>query len=121
MWAPCTRVFEVLGFHNHRQRFFLGYLNSIYDKNSFEIRLRQKGFETPPLAWRDPGELFSLRKIDNGIFQYHIRLFVDGEIRAHYEYSPESHPFDHFWEIGFEPKTDFFKNFLGDCLIGDDN
>lgn len=117
VWPPCIRTAEKLGFHNFRQKHLLGHLNSNFNRESLERMLKQNSFENALIAWRDPGEVLSMRKIDKGVFQYHIRLFIDGEIRGHYEYSPESHPFDHFFEVVFEPATDFFRALLGDYLI----
>ena len=117
VWPPCIRTAEALGFHDFRQKFLLGHLNSHFNKESLENFLVSKGFEPVLIAWRDPGEVMSLRRIDKGIFQHHIRLFVDGEIRAHYEYSPEARPFDHFWEALFKPETEFFKKLLGEYLV----
>ncbi len=117
VWPPCIRTAERLGFHNFRQKYLLGRLNVNYNKESLEHTLRGEGFERAIIAWRDPGEVLSMRKIHNSIFQYHIRLFIDGEIRAHYEYSPESHPISHFFEARFEPETEFFTKLLGNYLI----
>lgn len=79
--------------------------------------LTEKGYEEAIIAWCDPGEVLSMRKIHNEIYQYHVRLFIDGEIRAHYEYSPESKPIEHIRETFFKPETEFFKNLLGGYLI----
>ena len=117
VWPPCIRTAEKLGFHSFRQKFLLGHLNANYNKESLEKMLRERGFERAIIAWRDPGEVLSMRKIDQNVFQHHLRLFIDGEIRAHYEYSPESHPLDHFLEARFEPQTEFFRNLLGNYLI----
>lgn len=117
VWPPCIRTAECFGFHDFRQNFLLGRLNSNYNRESLEAFLLQKGFEPAVLAWRDPGEILSMRKVDKGIFQHHIRLFIDGELRAHYEYSPESRPIDHIFEVVFKPETGFFKKLLGDYLV----
>jgi len=108
---------ERLGFHEFRQKFFLGHLNSNYNKASLAGMLSDNGFEKAVIAWQDPGEILSMRKIHNGIYQYHVRLFIDGEIRAHYEYSPESHPIDHVMEVYFKPETEYFINLLGNYLV----
>ena len=119
VWPSCIRTAEILGFHGFRQHYLLGHLNSHYNKENFEQFLLGAGFEPTVIAWCDPGEVLSVRRIDKGIFQHNVRLFIDGEIRAHYEYSPESHPIDHFWEALFEPETEFFKKLLGEYLIPD--
>jgi hypothetical protein len=107
----------MLGFHSFRQNYLLGHLNANFNKESFEKTLKENGFEKAVIAWRDPGEVLSMRKIDKEIYQYHVRLFIDGEIRAHYEYSPESHPLDHIFEAFFNPETEYFKKLLGKYLI----
>ncbi|MSR78984.1 MAG: hypothetical protein EXS59_02455 [Candidatus Taylorbacteria bacterium] len=117
IWPPCTRVFEKLGFHDLRQRYLLGRLATKCNIDEFQEYLRNKGFHPVELAWRDPGEIFSMRKIDKGIYQFHIRIFRDGEILGHYEYSPESHILKHFLEIGFKPETESFRQILGECLV----
>jgi len=117
VWPPCIRGAERLGFHNFRQKYLLGHLNANFNKESLENTLRENGFERAVIAWRDPGEVLSMRKIRNGTFQHHVRLFIDGEIRAHYEYSPESHPISHLFEARFDPETEFFIKLLGNYLI----
>lgn len=117
VWPTCIRTVEKLGFHNFRQKFLLGHLNSNYNKEQFAEFLRSKGFETAIIAWRDPGEVLSVRRVNDAIYQYHIRLFLDGEIRAHYEYSPESRPIDHVREAYFVPETEFFQKLMGEYLV----
>ena len=117
VWPPCIRTAEKLGFHKFRQNFLLGHLNANYNKDELIALLELHGFEPARIAWHDPGEVLSMRKIDKEIYQYHVRLFIDGEIRAHYEYSPESHPIDHIREINLRPETEFFRNLLGEYLV----
>ena len=117
VWPPCTRALEALGFHNHRQRYLLGRIGTRYGREDLKCFLTEKGFEHAILAWQDPGEVLSMRRVKDRIFQYHIRLFIDGEIRAHYEYSPEAHTFKHFFEHHFEPETEFFLNLFGEYLV----
>ncbi|MES2087965.1 MAG: hypothetical protein V4467_03140 [Patescibacteria group bacterium] len=121
VWPPCIRTAEKLGFHNFRQKFLLGRLNSQFNKSELAKLLYAAGFEAAVIAWHDPGQVLSMRKIDSEIYQYHLRLFVDGEIRAHYEYSPESHPLSHFLEARFEPRTEIFKEFLGNYLVAEES
>lgn len=116
-WPPLIRCIETLGFHDFRQKYLLGRLNYSYDKNDLVTFLSSNGFETARIAWHDPGEVLSMRRLDKDVFQYHIRLFADGEIRAHYEYSPESHPVGHVFEKHFKPETEFYKNLLSKYLV----
>lgn len=117
VFPPFVRILEKLKFHTGRQPFPIGFLNKEkYSEDDFKNHLINEGFEIALLAWKDEGEILSLRKIDNTIFQYHIRLHSDGEIRAHYEYSTESNPIKHFFEKDFDPKNDYFTNLLKDYL-----
>lgn len=118
VWPPIIRVVEKLGFHDFRQKYLLGHLNANYNKQNLENFLLEQGFELAKIAWKDPGEVLSMRKLDKEIYQYHLRLFIDGEIRAHYEYSPESHPMLHLKEARFDPETEYYKKLLGVYLIG---
>lgn len=78
--------------------------------------LENKGFEKAKLSWKDTDEILNMRLLDKE-FQYHLRLFNDMEIRGHYEYASEAHPWWHINEKIFENRSDFFKKILGDYLI----
>ncbi len=119
VWPPCTRLIEWCGFHRYRQKYLLGRLAPRYKKVDLKNFLKSKGFEHAILAWKDPGEVLSMRRIHNRIFQHHVRMFFDGEVRAHYEYSPEHHVIKHFFEAHFEPETEFFRKLLGEYLVGE--
>lgn len=82
--------------------------------------LALQGYESAVLAWKDPGELLSMRKIDKEIFQYHVRLFDDGEIRCHYEFSSEGSPLGHVTESCFEARPEEFKAHLLDFVKSTD-
>ena len=117
VWPPCIRVAQIFGMHNFRQKYLLGHLNSNYNRDELRDLLLKHGFEIALIAWHDPGEVLSMRKIDRNIFQYHVRLFIDGEIRAHHEYSPEAHPINHLMETRFAPETSFFMGLLSQYLV----
>ena len=85
-------MFEKTGFHNFRHRYLLGRLASRSSTVELREYLRNKGFHSVGLARRDPGEIFSIRKIDKGIYQHPVRFFSGGEIREHYEYLLEFKP-----------------------------
>ncbi|MCR4311530.1 MAG: hypothetical protein NUV54_03145 [Candidatus Taylorbacteria bacterium] len=116
-WPPVTRVIEKLGFHDFRQKYLLGKLASPYDVHRLQALLTSSGFTRAVLAWKDPGEVLSMRRVHHKKFQYHIRLFNDGEIRGHYEYAPEANPYKHVFESRFEPEFEFFSALLGDALV----
>ena len=121
VYPPVLRVLEKLGAHSGRQPFVLGKLNSKYGVEDLRRLLVTAGFEPAVLAWKDSGEVLSLRKIDKHIFQWHIRLHADGEVRGHYEYSSEGSPWRHVAEYkeAFKPDMEFFSALLGDYLVQD--
>ena len=100
-----------------RQQFALGWLAPGKSFDDFLEHLAPHGFENHFIAWQDGGQVISIRKIIDYRFQYHIRLFADGEIRGHYEYTPECRPFAHLTEKLFEPRREEFFAFLGDLVL----
>ena len=68
------------------------------------------------IAWRDQGEVVGLRYVEDFKYQYHIRIFEDGEVRAHYEYTPESYLIRHNKAEGFEDRREHFLKILGDKI-----
>jgi hypothetical protein len=100
-----------------RQPYHVGFLKPKKTVKDFKKYLQNIGFYDNRIAWIDSGEILSLRIFDGIKYQYHIRLFKDGEIRSHYEKTPEIHPFGHFFESVFEARRKDFKKFLGEwCL-----
>lgn len=101
-----------------RHRFPLGFLKSNFSPREFRTLMRERGFFLQPMAFTDPEQILSLRRLDpeNFNFQYHVRLYKDGEIRGHYEKTPEDHPLDHLREIGFEAKHEEFTKMLSGIL-----
>ena len=105
-------------YHNERQPYHVGFLapeKSVEDFKKFLID--QKGFFNNKIAWVDTDEVLSVRLFDGYDYQYHVRLFKDREIRAHYEKTPEIHPFKHFFRKTFEPKTEHVKEILGEWCV----
>jgi len=86
--------------HNQRQPYLLGKLKQSASLADLKKLLNQNGFNDDYLAWIDPDEILNMRKITDTIYQYHVRLFSDGEVRGHYEYTVESHPFKHLYDRG---------------------
>ena len=106
--------------HEGRQNFLLGKVNpnrSIEELVSFLV---QRGFGNHFVAWLDDGELVSLRRVENFAYQYHIRIFEDGEVRGHYEYTPEYRPLSHLRQVGFMDCRENFLNLFGDWIIAAD-
>ena len=100
-----------------RQPFIIGTLAKGSTVEDFKKYLHSKGFGNHFIAWVDSGEVLGLRFRENFTYQYHLRLFKDGEIRGHYEFTPESHPVKHYREDFFEPRREDFLKFLGDWVV----
>mgnify|MGYP001608920901 CR=1 FL=1 len=128
-WFVVTPIFpylrdaaEFLGivrhsFENGRQPFVIGNLAPNKSAEEFKDYLVSRGFGNHFIAWIDKDEVFGLRYRENYEFQYHIRFFDDGEIRGHYEFTPESHPIKHYKEDFFESRREFFLKSLGDWVL----
>jgi hypothetical protein len=100
-----------------RQKFLLGKVHPEHTIESIVAHLVDKGYGHNIIAWLDRGEVASLRFLENFHFQYHIRIFEDGEIRAHYERTPEAHPLMHFYEADFEERREYFMKLLEGKMI----
>lgn len=103
--------------HTGRQDFLIGTLDPSCSIREFVSFLVAHGFTNHFVAWKDADELVSLRRLVDFRRQYHIRVFKDGEVRCHYEYTPEYRPVQHLIRIGFEDRTDEFKNLVKDWLV----
>jgi hypothetical protein len=102
--------------HFHRQHFLIG-TQRHGTPADLAAHLAVSGFKNHFVAWIDPGQVKSLRKLDGFGYQWHLRIFKDGEIRCHYERTPESAPIAHFMEWGMEPRREDFVQFLGPWLV----
>jgi hypothetical protein len=111
------RVLERFRFHSGRQPYLLGNLNPEYRLDDLKGHLSSQGFEPAILAWKDTNEILSLRKVDRSIYQWYLRLYSDGEIREHYEYSSEGNPVGHVLNFGFRRDDETFARLLGDRLV----
>jgi len=113
------RFFLHLGLHEKgRQRYHLGWLAPDRTLEELKRHLHRKwSFGNHFVAWTDEGQVLSWRKLADFDDQYHLRVFEDGELRGHFEYTPEGHPVDHFIEKGEVDKTEDFLEFLGDFVV----
>jgi hypothetical protein len=109
-------VFGVV-YHQGRQDFVLGRVAPHLSVKEFISHVVDKGYGNHFAAWKDEGEVVSLRYVENFACQYHLRVFADREVRAHYEYTPECYPISHMREIDMEPRRDEFLRMLGDTII----
>ena len=82
-----------------RQNYYLGVIDP---KQLFKLyyKLCERGYIDNFLAYVDKGEKYNLRKfhfvMEGCFWQTHIRIFEDGEVRGHYEITPESDPRAHY-------------------------
>jgi len=112
-------LFLTLGIiqHNGRQPFLLGHVSPQVSIKEFIRQTIKHDYGNHFVAWHDNDELVSLRVTDGFKHQYHLRIFEDGEVHGHYEYTPEAHPFMHLNGVGFEDRRDFFLSQFGELLI----
>lgn len=103
--------------HSGRQEYLLGRLAPGVSERDLVLHLLEAGYANHFFAWKDSGEMVSLRRLESFQFQYHIRIFEDGEVRGHYEYTPEAHPVYHMKELHMEPRRDYFLHLLGNKII----
>ena len=105
-------------FHEkERQRYHIGWLAPGKTLAGLKKHLHEKwGFGNHFIAWSDQAQVLSWRKLINFNEQYHLRVFSDGEIRGHFEFTPEAHPVEHFEEKGEKERNRDFLNFLGDFV-----
>ncbi len=111
IYPPILRVLEKLHFHHYRQKYHIGFVKK---KDVLKIKryLIKSGYGPAILSWKDPGEIVNMRKMDKKVFSYHLRIFDDGEVRAHYEYTSETRPLYHITERVFISKKKYYKNLL---------
>jgi hypothetical protein len=103
--------------HQGRQNYLLGRLAPGETVEGVVNYLLQKGYGNHFIAWNDDGQVVSLRHVESFERQYHIRIFEDGEVRGHYEYTPEARPILHVKEIGMEPRFDEFLELLKGRIV----
>ncbi|EKD33232.1 MAG: hypothetical protein ACD_76C00067G0004 [uncultured bacterium] len=103
--------------HSERQKFIIGHLANGRTYDELLEHLKTQGFGNHFIAWIDKDEKISLRKFDGKDRQYHLRIFKDGEIRGHNEYTPESHPIWHLQEVDLISKREDFQKFLNGWIV----
>lgn len=99
-------------YHHGRQDYLFGTLKKEKGVDDFIRYLTSHGFGNHFVAWRDDDEIASLRMTDGFKKQYHLRIFNDGEIRGHYEFTPEAHPIKHLNEVHMREGRDVFMKVL---------
>lgn len=101
-----------------RQKYHVGWLAPGKTLEEMKKHLHEKwGFGNHFIAWVDEDQVLSWRKLLDFEDQYHLRVYKDGEICGHFEFTPEAHPLEHMEEKGErEAKEDFLK-FLGEFVV----
>ena len=103
-----------------RQRYHIGWLAPGKTLEDLKNHLHSVwGFGNHFIAWGDDGQVLSWRKLMDFNHQYHLRVFEDGEIRGHFELTPEGHPLGHLEEKDETFHKREFKKFLGDFVTSE--
>jgi len=100
-----------------RQHYLLGTIAPGLSTQEFILHCIERGYGNHFVAWHDEGQLMSLRYVENFTHQYHLRVFEDGEVRGHYEYTPESYPIRHIRAMGLQDRRRVFYEHLGDRIV----
>lgn len=124
MYSPAHPILRdaalALGLIRHvgRNDFLIGHVSPGQTTHEFISDCVKKGYKKHLIAWREEGELVSLRRVCGFQYQYHLRVFEDGEVRGHYEFTPECHPFLHLKGVGIEDRRDvFYADMIGKIAI----
>lgn len=104
-------------YHSGRQRYSLGFIAPHSSVKKLVTHLVSNGYGNHFVAWVDDGELISLRYTVDFRHQYHIRIFSDWEVRAHFEYTPECHPLLHMREEDVEHRREEFLALLREHIL----
>ncbi len=88
-----NKIKKLLGIVSKREPFVIG--KTDLPMNTCYELLITLGYQWDYFAWEDIGEGISVRKLFSDC-QTHVRIFKDGEIRAHDEYNYEFEPKRHY-------------------------
>lgn len=103
--------------HEGRQNYILGMVVPHLTLKEFTSFLIAQGYGNHFVAWEDDGEIVSLRYVKDFVHQYHVRVFHDREVRAHYEYTPECYPILHIMEEDMQARREEFLMLLGNTIV----
>lgn len=110
--------FHIIWHTKGRQRYHIGWLRKGATLTQFKEHLSSKwNFGNHFVAWKDDDQVLSWRRLASFEEQWHLRVYSDGEIRGHYERTPEAAPVKHFTEVGEVDRTSEFKEFCGDFCV----
>ncbi len=126
IWNALYPVFPyleraALPFHSkQRQKHHLGWIAPNRSLSELKRHLHGKwGYGNHFVAWEDKDQVLSWRKLTSFNEQYHLRVYSDGEIRGHYELSPEASPIRHFFATGQNSHRRDFFNFLEGFIVSE--
>src|SRR3989344_7502176 len=103
---------RIVKFESRSERFPLGTVAPHSSVEKLVHYLVSRGYAYHRVAWEDNGELVGMRRVENFLYQYHIRIYEDGEVRGHYEFTPEAYPILHLNRIGQEARREEFLELL---------
>jgi hypothetical protein len=103
--------------HEGRTQYLIGHLAPGVTIKEFVEHCVGVGYGNHFIAWREQGELIGLRYVVGFEYQYHVRIFEDGEVRGHYEYTPECYPWWHIKNIGQEDRRHVLLDHLGAVIV----
>lgn len=109
---------HIIWHENGRQRYHIGWLRKGATLEELKKHLSEKWhFGNHFVAWKDDDQVLSWRRLENFEKQWHLRVYADGEIRGHYEDTPEASPLRHMREIDETDRTEEFRTFLGPYCV----
>ena len=103
--------------HEGKQNYLLGRIAPGRSMEDFVQYLVERNIRNHFVALRDDDEVASLRRVVDFEHQYHLRIFKNGEVRGHFEYTPESHPKWHMEKVGQMARRADFLEMLGDWIV----
>jgi hypothetical protein len=103
-----------------RQKYHIGWMAPGKTLEELKNHLHTKwGFGNHFIAWVDEDQVLSWRKLMDFEDQYHLRIYSDGEICGHFEFTPEAHPLEHLEEKGEREAKEEFLKFLGEFVVSE--
>lgn len=120
-FLPARKLLMKTGLIYHkkgRQKYPVGWLAQEKTLEDLKNHLHEKwGFGNHFIAWVDEDQVLSWRKLTDFQDQYHLRVYKDGEICGHFEFTPEAHPLEHLEEKGEKEMKKDFLEFLGEFVV----
>ena len=119
---PITRIlfmgrWRLMWDERDKDKKHIGWLKPEKTVKEFLKHMKSHGFKKHHMAWKHTDELFSIRKIHDETFQYHIRFYRNRQITGHYEPAPEGHFIRHWLEREVEFKKNYFLEIMGHWVM----